>query len=204
MKKASYGLLILLTFIYLYHAKSKDMVNIQEEIWKDVVGYEGLYQVSSFGNVRVLDRICKHWRGGSLLRKGFTLKPACPKGYNRVTLTSSEGIPKILFVHQLVAIAFIGPKSPEKPYVNHKNFVRNDNRVENLEWVDSQQNMDHQVDAGRSLKGSKNPSAILTEEQVKEIKSCDLSFKEMSLKYGVGIGAIEALRYGRTWKHIES
>jgi hypothetical protein len=49
MKKASYGLLILLTFSYLYNANCKDMSNIQEEIWKDVVGYEGYYQVRSDG-----------------------------------------------------------------------------------------------------------------------------------------------------------
>jgi hypothetical protein len=203
MKKATLTLLMSVAFSYLYCANFKDMTNIEKEIWKDVVGYEGLYQVSSIGQVKVLDRECNHWRGGKLIRKGFIIKPTCPKGYNRVTLTDRSGKAKIYFVHQVVAIAFIGPRTQERPYINHKNFVRNDNRVENLEWVNSQENMNHQVDANRSLKGSKNPSSILNEKQVREIRKCTLSFKEMSEKYGVCIGTIEALRYGRIWKHIK-
>ena len=205
MKKAIHRLLILTTFLYIVVAKTQCMgTNIENEIWKDVVDYEGLYEISNQGRVKSLDRVVNHWRGGKTLFPGRILKMPCPKGYDRVTLTNRLGKPKILFVHQLVAIAFIGPRTKEKPFVNHKNFIRNDNRPDNLEWVDSFENMKHQVDAGRSLKGSKNPSAILSEEQVREIKTCKMSFKEMSLKYGVCIGTLEALRYGRTWKHIES
>lgn len=217
MKKAIHRLLILTAFLYIVIAKQQCMgTNIQlltaihpetgeliTEEFRPVNGYEGLYEVSDFGRVKSLDRYVVYPKGGIRIFYGRLLSLSKPKGYDRVTLIrNNKAITH--FVHQLVAIAFISPRTKEKPWVNHKNFIRDDNRPENLEWVNSQENMDHQVNGGRSPKGSKNPSAILTEEQVREIKTCKMSFKEMSLKYGVCIGTLEALRYGRTWKHIES
>jgi hypothetical protein len=202
MKKAVTTLLMLTAFLYFGIAKHQSMETKIEEIWKDVVGYEGLYQVSNLGMVLSLKRTVRHWRGGTLVQPEKILRLQKPKGYARVTLTDVNGHPHILFVHRLVAYAFLPTAPPSKNYINHKNFARDDNRPINLEWVDAFENMAHMVRANRSLKGSKNPSAILTEKEVMEIKISKLSFREMSEKYNVSISTIEALRYGRTWKYL--
>ena len=102
-----------------------------QEKWKDIEGYEGLYQVSNLGRVRSLDMFVNHWRGGKRLVKGRTLQPSKDKlGYKRVTLVPDR---KNHFVHRLVAKAFI-PNPDNLPIINHKNCTPGDDRVENLEW----------------------------------------------------------------------
>lgn len=100
------------------------------EVWKDVVGYEGVYMVSNIGNVR--KNKC-----GKLLKLVTN-----DYGYYIVTLT----IPKIStsqhYIHRLVCFAFYD-KPEDKPQVNHKNGIKTDNRVENLEWVTASENMKH-------------------------------------------------------------
>ena len=87
--------------------------------FRDVVGYEGLYQVSSTGVIRNA--------------KGQTLKPQPDRGYRRVSLFKNKGR-RTFKVHQLVALAFI-PNPENLPTVNHKNHKRWDNRKDNLEWA---------------------------------------------------------------------
>lgn len=102
---------------------------MEKEIWKDVVGYEGLYQVSNMGNVRSLDRIDKVGR----LRVGRLLKPATyNNGYKRV-MFSYDTKEKSFLVHRLVAEAFIDNPN-NYPIINHKDENPSNNRVENLEW----------------------------------------------------------------------
>lgn len=109
-----------------------------EEIYKDIVGYEGLYQVSNLGNVRSLPRKkCK----------GCILKPYHPTyGYEHVML-SRDGIQKCYKVHRLVAEMFI-EKPDGKSEVNHINAIKTDNRVENLEWCTAFENYAHARDMG--------------------------------------------------------
>lgn len=95
-----------------------------EEIWRPVVGYEGLYEVSSYGRVRRVN-------------KGL-LKLQNVKGYNQVCLYKC-GIRKIIKVHRMVAIAFI-PNPDNLPQVNHRDEVKSNNCVENLEWCDNKYN----------------------------------------------------------------
>lgn len=98
-----------------------------EIIWKDIPGYEGLYKVSNTGKIfsvvtnRELSVIQK--------KDGYTCISLCDKDHNK----------KQYRVHQLVAKAFI-PNPNNLPMINHKNEIKNDNRVENLEWVTAQQN----------------------------------------------------------------
>lgn len=114
------------------------------EIFKDIPGYEGFYQVSNFGNVKSLER--------QIYRKDNTIKPVkcrilkkgiSPQGYNVVNLSKNGKVsPKT--VHQLVAITFLGHKPDGfNLVVNHKNFIRTDNRVENLEIVTMRYNVNH-------------------------------------------------------------
>ena len=105
-----------------------------EEIWKDIVGYEGLYQVSTLGRIKSLSR--RVWNSGmncyrNQYERFLTLIPD-KKGYLRVNL-SKEGRLKQLLVHRIVIIAFL--ENPNNlPQVNHINEITSDNRINNLEW----------------------------------------------------------------------
>lgn len=107
-----------------------------KEIWKDIPGYEGLYRVSIGGTVKSLERWINAPRGKKRLLPTKIKSPHISvDGYYKVLL-SKEGVPKQLCVHQLVAMAFLGHvRYGMNLVVNHKNFNRLDNRVENLEIV---------------------------------------------------------------------
>lgn len=105
-----------------------------KEIWKEIKDYEGLYLVSNFGNVKSLDRFKVNDKfGNGYINKGRILKPRLniKNGYCYVSLRGKTN--KYCAIHRLVAETFI-PNPENKPCVNHKNEIKTDNRVENLEW----------------------------------------------------------------------
>lgn len=111
------------------------------EIWKPVCLFGGMYEVSSLGRVRSLDRMGATCYGATRKLKGKLLK-ASPSthGYRRVT--APKGYGTFMAVHRLVAMEFIA--NPEnKRHVNHINGDCGDNRVENLEWCTHAENMRH-------------------------------------------------------------
>lgn len=118
------------------------------EKWRAIPQYEGMYEVSSCGNVRSVTRETKmpaNGRDAVCVRKGTILKMGEDrKGYLRVKLYGSHGN-STKRVHRLVAEAFI-PNPMNKPQVNHINGVKSDNRVENLEWVSQSENIRHSYD----------------------------------------------------------
>lgn len=107
-----------------------------EEIWKDIAGYEGLYQVSNLGRVKSLDRTVQYFRNGKLETKIFKSKIMkqnyTSAGYLMIYLRK-DGKDKYNAVHRLVAQAFI-PNPNNLPCVNHKDEVKDNNSVNNLEW----------------------------------------------------------------------
>lgn len=118
-----------------------------KEIWKDVVGYEGYYQISSFGNVRSVDRYINSSYNSTIFRKGAVMKQQqSKKGYMTVHL-SKNGISKRLPVHRLVAKAFI-PNPDDLPQVNHKDTDKTNNKVLNLEWITNCDNVKHAIKNG--------------------------------------------------------
>ena len=145
-----------------YNLTRRRMITKRMEQWKDVVGYEGYYQVSSNGNVRSVDRVVVRTDGVRQRRKGKALaKRLNDDGYVTVHLCR-DGDGKRVAVHRLVALAFI-PNPTGLPEVNHKDFNRTNNSIDNLEWVDHKENVQKSIDAGRhicttDLSGNKNPN----------------------------------------------
>lgn len=102
------------------------------EIWKDIEGYEWLYQVSNLGRVKSLDRYVRN-RNGMTMKKGRIMKPFIRKdGYMHVNLIK-DGM-KLCYIHRLVAVSFI-PNPLGLAEVNHKDENKANNTVDNLEWV---------------------------------------------------------------------
>ena len=135
----------------------------KEEIWKDIVGYEGLYQVSNLGNVKSLDR--KRFNGRVMAnKKGEVIKQNISKrGYCFLPL-SKEGVRKNMLVHRLVAIAFL-PNPDNLPQVNHKDEDKQNNSLYNLEWCDAQYNNNYGTACERHSKSKKeNPPNIIEYE----------------------------------------
>ena len=101
------------------------------QIWKDIEGYKGHYQISNYGNVR------------SLKKDAFLMKGAYLKGYKIISLWKN-GIGKMFRIHRLVAAAFI-PNPENKPCVDHIDGVRFHNFVENLRWCTQDENMNYEL-----------------------------------------------------------
>jgi hypothetical protein len=125
-----------------------------KEIWKDVPGYEGFYQVSDLGRVRSLDRLVEtvnRWGPIVSKRKGRYLSQSINEnGYLHVHLYVNKK-PKIFGVHQLVAMAFLGHKrNGHKIEVDHINHKPSDNRLKNLRLVTQRQNTSHKKKKGTS------------------------------------------------------
>lgn len=175
------------------------------EIWKDVPGYEGKYQVSNLGNVKSLrmwssvqnryiqrERIMKPYKGAS--------------GYLQINL-KTERTRRLALIHRLVASAFI-PNTENKREVNHINGIKTDNRVENLEWNTSQQNSIHSYQTGLQIHYTKK--AVQCDLQGKPIKEWQ-SIKEASEETKIERRNINACCRGKRktaggyiWKYKEA
>ena len=177
-----------------------------EEIWAPICGWEGLYEVSTLGRVRSLDRLVIEKTGKTRRRKGWVMAAVKSGKYFGVTL-SKGGCEVRLYLHRLVAEAFI-PNPESKACVNHIDFNRSNNAVANLEWVTYAENSAHAFAnknwESAAPKGSNCSSAKLTEALVYEIRSNYAPNKALELaeKYGLTRGAIYHIISGRTWTHV--
>lgn len=114
---------------------------MEKEIWEDIKGYEGLYQVSNLGRVKSLDRYVRSKNNSIALKKGKLLKTHTDKdGYLSICLYRTKC--KKFQVHRLVAEAFI-PNPYNLPQINHKNELKDDNRADNLEYCDCCYNINY-------------------------------------------------------------
>lgn len=170
----------------------QDQHTMPAEEWRPVVGYEGLYEVSSLGRVRSLRFPIRRFLSLFRLRKG----------YLGVGLTIHR-VRRIYQVHRLVATAFHGPP-PLGHECNHKDGRCTHNAASNLEWMTRQQNIRHAHSIGLMRhSGSRNPTAKLTEAQVLEIRERTQSTRqELAEMFGVSVASITDIRVRRTWAHI--
>jgi hypothetical protein len=166
--------------------------NSEQEVWKSISNYEGFYEISNFGRVRSLERMVLCMQKGKPTYKPVPnriLKPTPDKdGYLLVFLKKNGR--KAAKVHRLVAIAFIhNPQN--KPEVNHKNFIKTDNTVDNLEWATPLENTGHNMKFGNRPKmplGEKAPIAKLSNSQRLEIyNACKdgAVMRHLAFKYNV-------------------
>lgn len=163
------------------------------EVWKDVIDFENEYEVSNLGNVR---------RKVQNLKAGIS-----PHGYKTLSLSKNGKIITKL-VHRLVAEAFI--ENPEfKEIVNHKDCNKINNRLENLEWVTHNENMQHSVDNNRqrNQSGENNNMNKLSEKDVlfiRELLNEGLSAYEIHKDYFPTLHqqTIYAIKQRRIWNHI--
>ena len=171
------------------------------EIWRDIPGYEGSYQVSSLGRVRSLPRsvpVYNRVRGVTYARAcpGKILRPAvCDMaGHMSVHLGKrSRGIP----VHQLVLRAFYGPPPPGTEAM-HLNGNPRDNRPENLKYGTHSENM---IDMFKLGKGPLK----LTPEQVRKIRyglGCGRSPRDLAMIFGVSESCIRSIGKGRRYRWV--
>lgn len=153
--------------------------------------YEGHYQVSNFGRVKSLSREINN-NGGVYICKERLLKPALDtKGYYRYKLYLDD-VSKTFKAHRLVMFVFVGESDLQ---VNHKNGIKTDNRLENLEYVTNLQNTHHACK--NNLRESK-----LNEKAAREIKyGCERP-SVLALKYNITMTMVSRIRRGLTWKHI--
>ena|SRR3990167_3830110 len=157
---------------------------LSEEIWKDVPGYEGYYQISSLGRVKVVPKVVKSRNRASgvntrTISESIKVNEIAYNGYARITL-SKLAKSKRYSVHRLVAIAFI-PNPENKPAVNHINGIKTDNRIENLGWVTNSENEMHSFRVlGKKIIHSEEARKKMSIAQIGR-KFSDEAKKKMSL-----------------------
>lgn len=138
-----------------------------EEVWKNVTvsGFEDRYQVSSFGRVRSLDKNIPNRWGGFRFIPGKEMSLVSDRsGYKKVGFRS-PGVYIRFSVHRLVGFCFIENKL-NKPSINHKNGIKFDNRVSNLEWVTAQENTIHSFKVLKRIAPNKGRFGVLNKTSI--------------------------------------
>lgn len=174
------------------------------EEWREIPGYEGFYEISTEGQIRSMDReVMQKGRWGTSLRKaaGMILKPlALNTGYMQVTLWK-QGAKCKASVHRLVLLAFVGPS--ELP-TNHKDGVKANNQLANLEYCTYAENTAHSHQVLGNNRGERSgKSAKLNEDKVRAIRADTRTLQVIAAEYGVTHQAIHHIKSGKNWAHVK-
>lgn len=183
-------------------------LNNEEEIWKDISGFEGKYQISNFGRIKSLSREIRNKFSYYIKPEKIFNKYLNGEGYQIVKLYKGNKNFDNFHLHRLVASAFI-PNPNNYLQVNHIDGHPSNNHVNNLEWCTNSQNTKHAYSIGlkdpKNYRGSANSSAKITEDVVLNIrkdKSNGLSYDELFQKYNLRKNHISLIINRRIWKHI--
>jgi hypothetical protein len=168
------------------------------EEWIPVKDYEIYYHVNSSGEVKSLKRVISEPRWGIRTYKEKIMKQGVVAGYPAIR-ASKDGESIILYVHRLVASAFI-PNPENKPCVNHIDGNKLNNHKDNLEWCTHQENAQHAVKTGLIIPPR---CAKLTKEEVCEIRESFENKVYIAKKYKVSRSTVSDIKNRKTWKHID-
>lgn len=177
------------------------------EVWKDVKGYEGQYQVSSYGRVKSVPRVIIRSNGNPQTISEKILAPIVDKrsGYLKVSLM--KGKLRTCRIHRLVAESFI-PNPEGKPEVNHKDGNKQNNTVDNLEWVTESENISHAFANNlMTTKGESNPHSVVMETDVRSIRGRRIKGDKLGSVYAdykstMSLSGFKKIWYNHTWKHV--
>ena len=170
------------------------------EKWRQIVGYESRYSVSNMGRVRrdaSTDGSCP----------ARLLAPVRINGYVTAHLFDAKGRDRVKKVHRLVMAAFVGPARGLQ--VNHKDFDKTNNRLENLEYVTPRANIRHAVLGGRfpPQHGAHNPGSKLDDAKVREIRRLHATgryrHRDLADMFGVSRPNISMIVNRRAWTHVQ-
>jgi hypothetical protein len=169
------------------------------ERWAAVIGYEGLYEVSTDGRVRSLDRMVRTKGGALKLLPWRMLKPNVKaNGYLQVNLQDTPRPIRYAGVHRLVLEAFVGP-CPDGMECRHDNGVRADNRLDNLSWGTHAENMADIERHGTRPRGERHPLSVLTHEMVSWIRESHQPGNELADLLEVSHTSVCRARAGTTY-----
>lgn len=169
----------------------------EDEEWRPVVGYEGRYEVSNYGGIK---RVC----GGKGTKRPILSPVMSLIGYRVVVLSHGTiATRKRLYVHRLVAAAFIGP-CPDRFTVNHIDHNKENNHPSNLEYVTQLDNTRAAWNAGVCPVGERNGHAKLTEEDVRTIRSLRgiVTQRELGKRFGIHCAQVCWIQLRKSWKHV--
>lgn len=171
------------------------------EEWKAIPGFEGIYEASTLGRIRSVDRI---ERDRPLPRKGKVLATYRQAGKHTHVTLYLHGKRIMCKVHRLVLLTFSGePESGQEG--DHINFDRDDNSVTNLRWLSKLENMRHSFKAGRHALGEAKPGSKLNPEKVRkivEMRKGGRKRSEIAKQFGVSETVIWQIATGRSWRHV--
>lgn len=171
------------------------------EIWKPVVGFEGMYEVYDLGRVRSLDRVVTSPDAKSGYPKricGRVLKlQKHSGGYAQVGLGRAGSA----LVHVLVLESFVGPR-PEDHEGCHFDGDKTNNRLDNVRWGTREDNCADKEKHGTDPRGERNGMAVLTDEDVKRIRESSGTYAQIAAKYPVSDRTIGKIKRGERWTHV--
>lgn len=173
------------------------------EIWRPLVDLEKYYEVSTFGNVRSLDRYVKQKNGRRTFYPAKIKKQHEDKDGYLYTNITGDNIKTKVAVHRLVACTFI-PNLKKLPQINHINGDKKDNRVENLEWCTPRENALHAYKTGlASNKGENNANSKLNWEKVNIIREMyatgNFLYKELGEQFGISGEQVSNIVREKSW-----
>lgn len=183
---------------------------INNEIWKDIPEYAGIYQASSLGRIRSLERYHESIdRLGRPRRQTYPSKVMAQHdlglGYIAVCLTV-DGKSQSKYIHRLVCSAFHGSCPEGKRDAHHKNNCRGNNVPENLEWLSSQQNQLAKRGHGTAMIGIRHHKSKITESDVRAIRQGrvdGLTNKQIGEKFGIGASQVQRIVTRDHWPHVK-